>query len=63
MYQAKRNFSLSDTLNGVSLMLGDSGYAQLDVNWCGKEVCAPFNKLYLMESGEGVLSVDNTHMA
>lgn len=58
MYQVKQNFSLSDTINGVSLIVGDHGYAQVDAGWCGAEVYTPFNKLYLMESGEGILTLD-----
>lgn len=58
MYQVKRNFSLSDTINSVKLIIGDHGYAQVDTNWCGSEVYTPFNKLYLMESGEGFLALD-----
>lgn len=49
------NFALLDTVNGLSLTLQDSGYAKLDDHWRSEQTCAPHNKLYLVESGEGLL--------
>ena len=46
MYKVRTNYSLSDTINSVKLIIGDHGYAQGDTNWCGSEVYTPFNKLY-----------------
>lgn len=52
------NFALLDTANGLSLTLQDSGYAKLDEQWRSDQTCAPHNKLYLVESGEGLLFFD-----
>lgn len=52
------NFALLDTVNGLSLTLQDSGYAKLDDQWRSDQTCAPHNKLYLVESGEGLLFFD-----
>ena len=52
------NFALLDTVNGLSLTLQDSGYAKLDGQWRSDQTCAPHNKLYLVESGEGLLFAD-----
>lgn len=49
------NFALLDTVNGLSLTLQESGYANLDNQWHSDQTCAPYNKLYLVERGEGLL--------
>jgi len=57
------NYALLDTVNGLSLTLQDSGYAKLDDQWCSDQTCAPYNKLYLVESGEGSLFFDGRTVA
>ena len=51
----EENAVLRDSVNGAELVMCLSGYAVLDNTWYGNDVCAPFNRLYLIESGEGFL--------
>lgn len=54
----RKNYSLMDTVNSLKLALRDCGYAILDTEWRCKQTCVPYNKLYLIESGEGILYTD-----
>lgn len=42
-------------LNMLELSVSDSGYAVLDTSWHSEDVCSPYSRLYLVESGEGKL--------
>jgi len=51
---------LRDNMNGAEMIMCLSGYADLDNTWYGNDICAPFNRLYLIESGEGFLRTGDT---
>lgn len=54
----QKNYALMNTVNSFSLSLQDCGYAVLDDQWCCQQTCSPYNKLYLVESGESILYTD-----
>ena len=60
MKQIEENTVLRDSINGAEMVMHQSGYAILDNTWYGNDICAPFNKLYLIESGEGFLCTGDT---
>lgn len=50
-----RNSNANSGLNALELSVSDSGYCRLDADWFSEDVCSPYSRLYLVESGEGVL--------
>ena len=50
-----RNENAQTGLNMLDLSVSDSGYAVLDTSWHNENVCSPYSRLYLVESGEGCL--------
>lgn len=60
MKQIEENTVLRDSINGAEMVMCLSGYAVLDNTWYGNDICAPFNRLYLIESGEGFLRAGDT---
>lgn len=52
------NKALKETVNGLHLTLEDCGYAVLDDHWRSAPFSSPFSRLYLVESGEGLLYTD-----
>ena len=58
MKRVEENTALRDSINGLELVVSLSGYAVLDQTWYGNDICTPFNKLYLIESGEGYLRTE-----
>lgn len=50
-----RNENAQSGLNILELSVSDSGYAVLDTSWHSENVCSPYSRLYLVESGEGIL--------
>lgn len=56
----EENAVLRDSMNGAEMVMCLSGYAVLDNTWYGNDICAPFNRLYLIESGEGFLCAGDT---
>lgn len=58
MKRIEENDALRDSINGLDLVVSLSGYAVLDNSWYGNDICTPFNKLYLIESGEGCLQTE-----
>lgn len=55
----RKNYALLDTVNSVQLRLQDCGYAVLDNRWKAEQICSPYNRLYLVESGESFLFTDS----
>ncbi len=50
-----RNENLDAGLNALSMLISDSAYAVLDRDWDNRGACSPYSRLYLVESGEGIL--------
>lgn len=50
--------ALAENLSRLSLELSVCAYAEVDQKWNGKQVCSPFNRIYILEQGEGVLEVN-----
>lgn len=48
--------SIMSLANDITMRLGYVGYAVVGENWRTNQLAAPFNRLYLIESGTGVLS-------
>lgn len=59
MKRVVENAALRDSMNGLELVVSLSGYAVLDQSWYGNDIFTPFNKVYLIESGEGYLRTEN----
>ena len=51
----RRNENAQTGLNMLELSVSDSGYAILDTSWHSENVCSPYSRVYLVESGEGIL--------
>lgn len=51
----RRNENTQTGLNMLELSVSDSAYASLDESWHSENVCSPYSRLYLVESGEGIL--------
>ena len=58
MKRVEENTALRDSINGLEMIVSLSGYAVLDNTWYGNDIYTPFNKLYLIESGEGCLQTE-----
>ena len=46
---------MADNISRLALDVSDCSYAKVDQKWNGKQVCAPFNRIYVLEKGEGIL--------
>ncbi len=46
---------LMTLMNHISMRLGYAGYATVGENWRTEQLATPFNRLYLIESGTGML--------
>ena len=53
-----KNENTQSGLNVLELSVSDSGYATLDTDWHSENVCSPYSRLYLVESGEGLLEAN-----
>jgi len=49
--------------NKIDLHISASGYALLDPSWQAENICSPYSRLYLVESGEGTLIADGAELA
>ena len=58
MKRVEENTALRESINSLEMVVSLSGYAVLDHSWYGNDICTPFNKLYLIESGEGCLRTE-----
>ena len=52
------NESLDTGVNSLRLDLLVSGYVSTGPEWKGLNLCAPFSRLYIVESGEGIVECD-----
>ena len=50
-----RNDMMTDNLSRLSMDVGYCAYAEVDQEWRAEGVCAPCNKIYILEEGEGIL--------
>lgn len=54
-----KNENTQSGLNALELAVSDSGYATLNTDWHSENVCSPYSRLYLVESGEGLLEANH----
>ena len=52
----QKHSGIMTLMNNISMRLGYVGYAVVGENWRTQQLATPFNRLYLIESGTGVLS-------
>ena len=51
----RKNRAIMDLINGMQMRFGYIGYADVDESWRTGLLATPFNRLYLIDSGSGVL--------
>ena len=56
--EIRKNDALLNTVNALHMSLQDSGYTVLDDQWCCRQTCDAYSRIYLVESGEGFLHTD-----
>ena len=54
----RKHTAIMNTVNSIELNMGYVGYAVVDTKWKTDRLATPFNRLYLIESGTGVLSTE-----
>lgn len=52
----QKHSAIMNLINGIDMRLGYVGYAVVGTKWRSSQLATPFNRLYLIESGSGVLS-------
>ena len=52
----QKHSTIMNLVNGIDMRLGYAGYAAVGCKWHTHQLATPFNRLYLVESGTGVLS-------
>lgn len=52
----QKHSTIMNLINGIDMRLGYVGYAVVSTKWKTHQIATPFNRLYLIESGAGVLS-------
>lgn len=52
----QKHSAIMNLINGIDMRLGYVGYAVVSTKWKTHQIATPFNRLYLIESGSGVLS-------
>lgn len=55
VFHIENNPIFDNYVNDLNLQVHYSGYARLTPRWRGSDIIVPFCKLYLVESGEGIL--------
>lgn len=58
----RKNSAIMDLINGMDLRLGYVGYASVDRQWKTSNLATPFNRLYLIERGTGLLASGEEEM-
>jgi len=58
----QKHNTIMNLINGIDMRLGYVGYATVDANWHTTQLATPFNRLYLIESGTGVLRAENEEL-
>lgn len=51
--RTERNRRLEQVVNGLPIVLADSGWASLTDQWQQRAVCSPFSRLYVVLEGQG----------
>lgn len=54
----QKHSNIISLINGIQMRMGYVGYATVGSKWHTNQLAAPFNRLYLIEKGTGVLSTD-----
>ena len=52
----QKHSTIMNLINGIDMRLGYVGYAVVGTKWRSSQLATSFNRLYLIESGSGVLS-------
>lgn len=52
----QKHSTIMNLINGIDMRLGYVGYAVVGTKWKTTQLATPFNRLYLIESGSGILS-------
>ena len=50
------NRSLKDTVNAMTLKLGDSGYSEVHNTWHAEQCVTPFTRIYIVQEGSAYLT-------
>lgn len=58
----QKHTSIMSLMNGIDMRLGYVAYATVDTKWRTAQLATPFNRLYLIESGTGVLYTENEEL-
>ena len=53
------NDTFNNCINDFRFLIKDNGYAILNPAWICKDSVSPYNRLYLIDSGEGILETEN----
>lgn len=54
----QKHSAIMNMVNSIEMNMGYVGYAVVDAKWKTERLATPFNRLYLIESGTGVLSTE-----
>lgn len=54
----QKHSPIMNLINGIHMRLGYVGYAVVGSKWNTNQLATPFNRLYLIENGTGVLSTE-----
>lgn len=60
--EIQKHSSIMNLVNGIDMRLGYAGYAAVGSKWRTSQLATPFNRLYLVESGTGVLSTQTEEL-
>ena len=58
----QKNDHIIEFMNHLHIRIADSGFAELGRDWNSSRVCSPYSRLYLIFSGEGILSYGHQQM-
>lgn len=58
----QKHNTIMNLINGIDMRLGYIGYAVVGKKWKTTQLATPFNRLYLIERGSGVLSAEGQEM-
>lgn len=56
--EIRKHSTIMSLMNGIDMRLGYVGYATVGAKWHTELLATPFNRLYLIESGSGVLRTE-----
>ena len=58
----QKHRAIMNLVNSIEMNMGYVGYAIVDTKWKTDRLATPFNRLYLIESGTGVLSTEHEEL-